>query len=111
MEEKKGFPKHYQEQYKGRVNELNQSGWGEKFIKAKNEGITPELIFEYQRDYARELLDDNNLTKGGNILEHLKYISYMMETYATEEDARKMIKDGITTPGMWAYLTAYYYEG
>ena len=110
MSETKGFPKHYQEQYKGWVNEMKQSGWGEKFIKAKKEGITQELIFEYQRDYARELIDDFRFDDGKDIMEVMKFATYMVETYVTEEKVRSMIEEAVTTPGMWAYLTAYYYE-
>ena len=55
-EKQSGFPEHYREQFKGWANELEQSGWGEKFALAKKEGITKELIIEFQLEYLQELV-------------------------------------------------------
>ena len=110
MSERKGMPAHYIEMYKGWVNEMNQSGWGKKFIKAKKEGITPELIFEYQRDYARELIDEFRFDDGKSINEVMEFVAYMVKAYVTEDEVRQKLEERTITPGTWAYLTAHYYE-
>lgn len=106
MSETKGFPKHYQEMYKGWTNELKQSGWGEKFIEAKKSGISQELILEYQMEYVRELMEDYRPEKVKTIRELLDYVTEMVETNADDERVLHMIEGGVTTPGMWAYITS-----
>ena len=99
-----GFPKHYSEQLKGWANELEQSGWGEKFARAKKEGITKELIIEYQLDYFKELVSGWNPENVKDIKDVVKFVNETMEMYATEDSIRKCFSE-LCTPGMYAYIT------
>ncbi len=103
-EKKGGFPQRYVEQYKGWVHELEVSGWGEKFIRAKKEGITKELIIEYQLDYLKELVNGWKPENVKDIKDVVKYVNEMMEEYATEDRVRSCFKD-MCTPAMWAYYS------
>lgn len=103
-EKQSGFPEHYKEQFKGWANELEQSGWGEKFARAKKEGITKELIIEYQLDYLKELVTGWNPEDVKDIKDVMKYVNEMMETYGTEERVRTCFRE-LCTPGMHAYIT------
>lgn len=104
------MPSHYKEMNEGLEKDLHDSGWGEKFAQAQKEGITPELIFEYQLEYARELINLIQYEEGIDINEKMKFVTYMVETYVKEEEVRRLIRKGINSPGAWAYLTACYFE-
>ena len=103
-EKQSGFPEHYREQFKGWANELEQSGWGEKFALARKEGITKELIIEFQLEYLQELVKSLKPEDVKDIKDVIKYVNEMMETYATEDRVRTCF-DEMCTPGMHAYNT------
>jgi len=103
-ENQSGFPPHYKEQFEGWANELNQSGWGEKFVRAKKEGITKELIIEFQLEYLQELVKGWKPEDVKDIKDVVKYVNEMMEMYATEERVRTCFEE-MCTPGMHAYIT------
>ena len=100
----------YAEKYKGWSDEMRSSGWGEKFVRAKETSIAQELVLDYQLDYIRWLINDYRPEDKKTISELIDYIKYMVDTYVTEDKVIRLIEEQTTTPGMWAYLTAYYYE-
>lgn len=110
MAAQNGMPSHYKEMLEGLKKDLHDSGWGEKFAQAQKEGITPELILEYQLDYAHELINFIQYKDGIDINEEMKSVLYMVETYVNDAEVKHQIEEGLNTPGAWAYLTACYFE-
>lgn len=110
MAAQNGMPSHYKEMLEGLKKDLHDSGWGEKFAQAQKEGITEELIREYQFEYARELIISLQKEDLRDINDAMEFVTYMVKTYVQDTDAERLIREGINSPGAWAYLTACYFE-
>ena len=109
MQNGKGMPRKYVEYAEGWNKALKESGWGEKFKRAEKEGITKALILEYQLAYAKKLIDIYiNSDTCLSISEILEFVKQETEEHATEETVREQFRIW-NTPGMWAYLTFYYF--
>lgn len=105
-----GWPPHYKEMYEGWKKDLRESGWGEKFARARRDGITEELIREYQFEYARELIISLQKEDRREIDDAMEFVTYMVKTYVQDTDVERLIREGINSPGAWAYLTGCYFE-